>query len=90
MLGPSASAPFWELGSVEGSEKLRPLECLVVCAHCFRNENAGKVGAGERSVGRSEYGLKMIDECRLGWQDFFVPGAWWPKATERKGDLLKA
>jgi len=26
----------------------------------------------------------------LGWQDFFVPGAWWPKATERKGDLLKA
>jgi hypothetical protein len=41
-------------------------------------------------LGRSEYGLKMIDECRLGWQDFFVPGAWWPKASERKGDLLRA
>src|SRR5262249_46342898 len=32
---------------------------------------------------RSEYGLKMVQECRLGWQDFFVPGAWWPKAAER-------
>jgi hypothetical protein len=32
----------------------------------------------------------MIEECGLGWRDFFVPGAWWPKATDRKGDLLKA
>jgi hypothetical protein len=41
-------------------------------------------------LGRSEYGLRMVEECRLGWQDFFVPGAWWPKAAERKGDALKA
>ncbi len=41
-------------------------------------------------LGRSEYGLKMIDECKLVWSDFFVPGAFWPKAIERKGDLLKA
>jgi hypothetical protein len=32
----------------------------------------------------------MIDECKLASQDFFVPGAWWPKASERKGNLLKA
>ena len=31
----------------------------------------------------------MIDECKLGWQDFFVPGAWGPRAVERKGGALK-
>ena len=50
----------------------------------------GTNNTGPNDLGRSEYGLKMIDECKLGWQDFFVPGAWWPKATDRKGDLLKA
>jgi hypothetical protein len=50
----------------------------------------GTNNTGPNDLGRSEYGLKMIDECKLGWQDFFLPGAWWPKATERKGDLLKA
>jgi hypothetical protein len=41
-------------------------------------------------LGRSEYGLRMVDECSLTWRDFFVPGAWWPKAFERKGSALKA
>jgi histidinol phosphatase-like PHP family hydrolase len=50
----------------------------------------GTNNTGPDDLGRSEYGLKMIDECKLGWQDFFVPGAWWPKATQRRGDLLKA
>lgn len=50
----------------------------------------GTNNTGPNDQLRSEYGLKMIDECKLGWQDFFVPGAWWPKAMERKGDLLKA
>lgn len=36
-------------------------------------------------LGRCEYGLRMVEECKLAWQDFFVPGAWWPKAMERKG-----
>ncbi len=27
--------------------------------------------------------------CKLGWQDFFVPGAWWPKAVDRKPGALK-
>ncbi len=39
---------------------------------------------------RSEHGMRMIDECKLNSADFFVPGAWWPKAIERKGDVLKA
>ena len=50
----------------------------------------GTNNTGPNDLGRSEYGLKMIDECKLVWQDFFVPGAWWPKATDRKGALLKA
>jgi len=50
----------------------------------------GTNNTGPNDLNRSEYGLKMIDECKLGWQDFFLPGAWWPKATERKGGLLKA
>ena len=50
----------------------------------------GTNNTGPDDLGRSQYGLKIIDECKLGWQDFFVPGAWWPKATERRGDLLKA
>ena len=25
----------------------------------------------------------------IGWRDFFVPGAWWPKAVERKGGALR-
>jgi hypothetical protein len=43
----------------------------------------GTNNTGPSDLRRSEYGLKMVQECRLGWQDFFVPGAWWPKAAER-------
>jgi hypothetical protein len=34
---------------------------------------------------RCEYGLRMVEECKLTWQDFWVPGAWWPKAMVRRG-----
>jgi 3-keto-disaccharide hydrolase len=50
----------------------------------------GTNNTGANDLRRSEYGLKMIQECRLGWADFFVPGAWWPKAAERKGNALRA
>jgi len=30
----------------------------------------------------------MIQECKLQWQDFFVPGAWGPKAIDRKPHVL--
>jgi hypothetical protein len=38
---------------------------------------------------RSEYGIRMVQECKLVLQDFFVPGAWGPKAIKRKGSALK-
>jgi hypothetical protein len=40
-------------------------------------------------LGRCEYGLSMVDECKLVWQDFFVPGAWGPKAVDRKPQALR-
>jgi hypothetical protein len=50
----------------------------------------GTNNAGPGDLRRCEYGLAMVAECKLGWQNFFVPGAWWPKAIERRGDALKA
>jgi hypothetical protein len=50
----------------------------------------GTNNGGANDLGRSEYGLQMVAECQLGWQDFFVPGAWWPRAIERKGGALRA
>jgi len=44
-------------------------------------------GTGNETVAelkRSEYGLQMVEACKLSWQDFFVPGAWWPKAVDRR------
>ena len=49
----------------------------------------GSNNAGAEDLGRSEYGLRMIEECKLVWQDFFVPLSG-PKAVERKGSALKA
>jgi hypothetical protein len=44
----------------------------------------GTNNTGPADLGRCEYGLRMVEECKLAWQDFFVPGAWYPKAIERK------
>lgn len=42
------------------------------------------------TLGRSEYGLRMIEECKLTAQDFWVPLApGTTKAIDRKGDALK-
>ena len=54
------------------------------CRFAFGTNNGGP-----RDLGRSEYGLEMVEKCQLGWQDFFVPGAWGPKAVERKGEVLR-
>ncbi len=48
----------------------------------------GTNNAGSDDLGRCEYGLRMVEECKLVWQDFFVPLAG-PKAVERKGDALR-
>jgi hypothetical protein len=50
----------------------------------------GTNNSSAADLGRCEYGLRMIDECKLAWQNFYVPGAWWPKAIERKGSVLRA
>ncbi|HET8548215.1 MAG TPA: family 16 glycoside hydrolase [Bryobacteraceae bacterium] len=39
----------------------------------------------ERSAGRIDYGLQMVRECGLRWQDFFVPKADGHKAIQKKG-----
>jgi hypothetical protein len=44
----------------------------------------GTGNSGAEDLRRSEYGLEMIQRCKLGWQDFFVPGAWRPRAIDRK------
>jgi Domain of Unknown Function (DUF1080) len=49
----------------------------------------GTNNAGPDDLGRCEYGLRMVEECNLVWQDFFVPLAG-PKAIERKGEALRA
>ncbi|QOY86644.1 DUF1080 domain-containing protein [Paludibaculum fermentans] len=50
----------------------------------------GTNNTGPADLLRCEYGLQIIKECKLGWQDFFVPGASGPKAVERKPNALKA
>ena len=55
------------------------------CKFTFGTNNTG---AGD--LGRCEYGLQMVEECKLTGADFFVPLAVGStKAVERKGDILK-
>lgn len=39
-------------------------------------------------LGRCEYSIAMTKELGLVWQDFFVPGAWLPKAVTRKPEAF--
>ena len=55
------------------------------CKFAFGSNNSGP-----DDLGRSEYGLRMVEECKLSWQNFFVPGASQAKAVERKGGALRA
>jgi hypothetical protein len=50
----------------------------------------GTNNSGPGDLGRCEYGIRMVEECKLAAADFWVPLA--PgstKAVDRKGDLLK-
>ena len=49
----------------------------------------GTNNSGPDDLGRCEYGVEMAIEHGLAWKDFFVPGAWGPKAVERKPDALR-
>lgn len=50
----------------------------------------GTNNAGAGDLKRSEYGIRIARELDLGWQDFWMPGLWTPRAIERKGDALRA
>jgi hypothetical protein len=44
-------------------------------------------GTANRTTGdlsRCEYGLQMVEACKLDWRNFFFPGVWWPKAADRR------
>jgi hypothetical protein len=49
----------------------------------------GTNNSSPADLGRCEYALGLIDECQLQWQDFFVPQVWWPKAVDRKPQVLR-
>jgi len=40
---------------------------------------------GDRNLGRDEYGVQMVKECGLTWQDMFVPKPEEEKAIQRRG-----
>lgn len=50
----------------------------------------GTNNAGAEDLRRSNYGIRMVKECGLRWQDFWMPGLWTPRAVERKGAALRA
>ena len=67
------------------SAKFVRMAQVAGCKFSFGSNNNGA-----SDLGRCEYGLQMLRECRLGWQDFFVPGGWAPRAIDRKGSVLRA
>ncbi len=44
----------------------------------------GTANRGAADLKRCEYGLQIVKTCQLDWNNFFFPGAWWPKAAERR------
>lgn len=44
----------------------------------------GTANASAAELKRCEYGLRMVQACKLDWHNFFAPGAWWPKAAKRR------
>jgi hypothetical protein len=49
----------------------------------------GTNNGGPDDLRRCDYGRQMVKECGLRWQDFWTPGAFGPKAVERKGGVLR-
>jgi len=48
----------------------------------------GTANSSDRDLHRSAYGIEMIDKCGLAWNDIFIPGAFYPRAIERRAFLL--
>ena len=44
----------------------------------------GSNNTGSADLQRCEYGVEMTKKFKLAWQDIWVPGAFGPKAIDRK------
>jgi histidinol phosphatase-like PHP family hydrolase len=44
----------------------------------------GTANATAAELKRCEFGLQVVEDCKLDWHNFFAPGSWWPKAVERR------
>ncbi len=44
----------------------------------------GTANSSGADLKRCEYGLRMVEACKLDWNNFYTPGSWWPKAVERR------
>ena len=45
----------------------------------------GTNNAGANDLGRCEYGVEMVERCKLQWSDFFVPRPKGDRAIDRRG-----
>ena len=81
-----------------GAERQWPSRSTTAIAALRRSANGqgrpgckftfGTNNAGPTTLGAASTALQMVEACKLGWQDFFVPGAWGPKAVDRKPEAL--
>ncbi len=70
--------------------ELNSLERLPSVRFIQRAKEAGckfGFGTGNKTAAelqRCEFGLQMVETCKLDWKSFYAPGSWWPKAVERR------
>ena len=50
----------------------------------------GTNNGGAKDLNRCEYGLRMVQACKLTWDDFWVPQPVGQRAVDRKGKVLKS
>ena len=70
-----------ELDSLTQSPSIRFIQ-MAKEAGCKFGFGTGNRTAAE--LKRCEFGLSMVETCKLDWRNFYVPGSWWPKAVERR------
>jgi hypothetical protein len=72
------------------SVELNTLERLPSQSFVQQAKDAGckfAFGTGNEKAAelkRCEYGLQMVEACKLDWRNFYAPGSWWPKAADRR------
>ena len=63
---------------------VHPMAKEAGCKFTFGTNNGGP-----DDLRRCDYGLEMVEECKLSWQDFFVPGEPGTRAIDRKPNALQ-